>query len=290
MKYYKLIRKLKIYLLVISLLFFIFCIHKIFFSRDININNTSNKIFVHYIDVGQGDSILVQVNNKNLLIDSGPKTNKQNLFNYLNSLKIQKFDYIIATHPHDDHIGNMADVIKSFNIEKFYAPKVTTNTKCFEKMISALKSKNLKINIINEDTSSIDLGDNTSVSVLSPSKDYYDNLNNYSAVVKIKYKNVSFLFLGDAEKEIESDLIKNEDLSSDVIKIGHHGSSTSSTPVFIKKVNPSIAVISVGLNNDYNHPSTETLKTLSDNDIKVYRTDKDKNILISSDGYYIRKE
>jgi len=255
-----------------------------------SIKDTSGKMIVHYIDVGQGDSILVQVNNKNLLIDAGPKSGKDALLKYLSKLKIQKLDYVIATHPHEDHIGNMADIIKNYEIGTFYAPKVETTTKTFEKMIDALKSKDLKINSIKAGIDSIDLGSGTRVSFYSPTLDKYDNLNNYSPIIKIQFGANSFLFTGDAEKEVEKEVLKlNVDLKSDVLKLGHHGSTSSTSEEFFKAVSPSIGVISVGKDNSYGHPHKETLKLLTDNKIKFFRTDKDGTIVIFSDGTDIAK-
>ena len=254
-------------------------------------NADPNKMLVHYIDVGQGDCILVQVNNKNLLIDSGPKSDRRKLFNYLSGLNLNKLDYVIATHPHEDHIGNMDDIIKTYSIGTFYAPKVESTTKSFEDMVDALKDKNLKVHVLKNNSTSIDLGENTKVNVFSPNKDFYDNLNNYSPVIKIQYGNTSFLFTGDAEKEVEKEILNNnEDISADVLKVGHHGSSTSTSKDFLKKVNPSIAVISVGKDNIYNHPDAITTKLLGENNIKTYRTDKDGTIVICSDGSNISKK
>lgn len=267
----------------------------ILIKLSFNFNNNSiiykNAMLVHYINVGQGDSILIQVNNKNLLIDSGPESNKNDLLNYLKNLNIDTLDYVIATHPHEDHIGNMQHIINTYNISAFYAPRVTTSSKTFEQMIDSLKRKNLKINVIKQGISSIDLGNNTKVTVFSPSHDSYDNLNNYSPIMKIEYKSTSFLFTGDSEKEVENEVLKNNfPLSSDVLKIGHHGSSTSTSSSFLKAVNPSICVISAGINNNYNHPSPTTLKKLQKNNCIVYRTDKYGDILLISDGNTIIKK
>jgi competence protein ComEC len=262
---------------------------------DSNFNKSyeaeAGKMIIHYIDVGQGDSILIQVNNRNLLIDSGPKTDKKKLLDYLSTLKLDKLDYIIATHPHEDHIGNMSQVIDNYNVVNFYAPKIQTTTKTFEQMIDSLKTKSLKINVIKKGTDSIDLGENTKVTVFSPTKEFYEDLNNYSPVLKIQYGKTSFLFTGDAQKDVEKEIItSNEDISADVLKVGHHGSSTSSTKEFLNKVHPSIGVISVGSYNSYNHPNIDTIKRLKDNQIKVYRTDKDSPIILTSDGSNIGKK
>lgn len=250
-----------------------------------------NNMLIHYIDVGQGDCILVQVNNKNLLIDSGPSSSKGKLIKYFKKFNISKLDYVIATHPHEDHIGNMSTIIDSFNIVNFYAPKVYDNSKTFESMIYSLKKKNLKISPIRRGTSDINLGTNTTISVFSPINDSYDNLNNYSPVFKIQYGNTSFLFTGDAEKEVEQDILNHhDDISADVLKIGHHGSSTSTSRNFLKAVNPSTAIISVGKDNVYNHPDISTLNLLKKNNLYIYRTDLNKNILLISDGKTIKKQ
>lgn len=240
---------------------------------------------VHYIDVGQGDSILIQVNDKNMLIDCGPRDGKDKLFSYLESQNITKLDYIVATHPHEDHIGNMADVIRKYDVGKFYAPKVEHTTKTFEKMIEALVKKNLKITTIKAGTNSIDLGENTKVSVVAPNKDTYDDLNNYSPIIKIEYGNNSFLFTGDAESKSEKEVLKKGyDVKADVLKLGHHGSSTSTSKEFFEAVNPSIGVISLASDNKYGHPHKETLNLLKDKKTRVYRTDVDGTIVLSSDG------
>lgn len=260
-------------------------------SKDDASQIQSNKMLVHYIDVGQGDCILIQVNNKNLLIDSGPKSDKKKLFNYLNSLNLKKLDYVIATHPHEDHIGNMANVINSYRINAFYAPKIQSNTKTFENMVDALKSKKLKINIIKRGTDSINLGTDTRVTIFSPTKNDYENLNNYSPVMKIEYGKTSFLFTGDAQNDIEEEILSNnDDISADILKIGHHGSSTSTSDNFLKKVNPSIGVISVGEGNVYNHPNDDILERLKKNKVTIYRTDTNGTIILSSDGKSITKK
>lgn len=252
-------------------------------------SESHNLLKVHFINVGQGDSILIQVNDKNMLIDSGPKNSSKTLLNYLNSQNISNLNYVIATHPHEDHIGGMSFVINKYSINKFYAPKVTQSTKTFEQMIESLQNKKLSIIPINDNTTSIDLGPNTKTTIYSPISTSYENLNNYSPVIRVQYFNNSFLFTGDAAFESEKEILqKGSDINADVIKIGHHGSSTSTSPDFLKAVNPKIAVISVGKNNDYGHPSSETLNLLKRNNIKVYRTDLDGTIVMTSNGNKIK--
>lgn len=279
------IKKLLAILLIFLQLFYIGCN-----NENIAANTINNDLIVHFIDVGQGDSILIQVNNKNLLIDSGSKSERTKIINYLNSLDIHSLDYVIATHPHEDHIGNMAEIINTYPINKFYAPKIENTTKTFELMIEALKNNNLKINSIHDGTNSIKLGKNTKVHVFSPMSDEYDNLNNYSPVIKLEYGDTSFLFTGDAEKEIEQAILaENYDISADVIKIAHHGSTTSTSPEFIEAVDPYISVISVGIDNCYGHPNKKTLSLLANYDLTIFRTDIDGTIRLYSDGKNIYK-
>ena len=282
-KKYKLVKNIKNIIICTLSILLIFLIRTCIVSSTSKSNPKIMK--VHFINVGQGDSILIQINNKNLIIDSGPKDNKSNLLKYLNKLNITSFDYVIATHPHEDHIGNMAYLINNYKISNFYAPKALSTTTAFETMVEALVRKNLKINILKANIDTIDLGQDTLVEVFSPNLDTYENLNNYSPIIKITYKNTSFLFTGDAEKLVENEVL-NKNIKSDVLKVGHHGSSTSSSLDFIKTVSPSISVISVGKYNSYNHPNTNTLETLK-NTI-IYRTDLNNNIIIESDGINLK--
>ncbi|VYT82718.1 MBL fold metallo-hydrolase [Clostridium tertium] len=275
------IKNFQIFLIILLILFNFIAIKKIFNSNDDYTN--PNEIKVHFIDVGQGDSILVQVNNKTMLIDSGPKDEKEKLITYLNSLNLETIDYLIATHPHEDHIGNMAYIINKYKIDKFYAPKVSNNTSAFENMTESLSRKGLKINILKANTSSINLGENTTIEVFTPNLSTYENINNYSPIIKVSYKKVSFLFTGDAEDVLEKEVINESyNLKSDILKVGHHGSSTSTSKEFFDKIDPSIAIISVGKDNTYGHPTNETLNTLSS--VEVYRTDIKGTIVISSNG------
>lgn len=256
-------------------------------TKETNIQINKNTLQVHFIDVGQGDSILIQVNNKNLLIDSGPNKSEDKLKKYLKELNISKFDYIIATHPHEDHIGNMSYIINNFDVLNFYAPKVENSTKAFETMVESLIRKDLKIKVLKANIKSIDLGKNIVVDVFSPLSNSYEDLNNYSPIVKISYGNTSFLFTGDAEELSENEVLNaGFDLKCDVLKIGHHGSSSSTSENFLKASNPSIAVISVGEDNTYGHPTDTVLSRLKET--KIYRTDINGNIVITSDGLSLK--
>jgi len=251
--------------------------------------NLENNIVTHFIDVGQGDCILIQVNNKNLLIDSGTSDSKEKVIKYLKNNNIKKLDYVVATHPHDDHIGGMSSIIKTFKIGDFYAPKATSSTEAFQDMIRALKGKNLKINVAKPNIS-LDLGPNTTCIILSPNKTYYKDTNNYSCVVKVAYKASSYLFTGDIENLAEQELLDSGcDLKAQILKIAHHGSNSSTSEAFLNKVSPKIAVISCGAYNSYGHPNKETLEKLKNSSCTIYRTDLDKNIVLISDGVSINK-
>jgi len=246
--------------------------------------NLENNMVTHFIDVGQGDCILIQVNNKNLLIDSGTSDSKAKIISYLKNNNITKLDYIIATHPHDDHIGGMANVIKAFKIGAFYAPKATSSSQSFEDMIRALKSKGLKIKIAKPNIT-LDLGPDTTCIMLSPNKTTYKDTNNYSCAIKVSYKNSTYLFTGDLQKLSEDEILdKGYDLHAEVLKVAHHGSNTSTSEEFLNRVSPKIAVISCGASNSYGHPNRETLDKLKKLNCIIYRTDLDKNIVLISDG------
>jgi competence protein ComEC len=243
--------------------------------------NNLGDLKIHYIDVGQGDSELIQVEGKNILIDAG--TSDKKALNYLKSIGITTIDYAIATHPHEDHIGSMDDVISNIKVINFYAPKATTTTKTFENMINALKSKNLQITVPKVgDTLTIG---NATFTFLAPNSAKYEDLNNYSIVCKLKYGNNSFLFDGDAEALSENEILaKQLDIKADVLKLGHHGSNSSTSQEFLNKVNPKYAIISCGKDNDYGHPHKETLDKLNAKNISVFRTDLEGTIIATSNG------
>lgn len=276
--------------LALLLLFFTLVFTLIGCSQDITPvkNSTNNNLIVHFIDVGQADSILIQVNNKNLLIDAGNKEDGTRLVSYLKQQGVKKLDYIIATHPHEDHIGGMSSILKSFTIGDFYAPKKSSDTKTFENMISSLNGKKI---ITAKAGVTFDLGENTECEFIAPNSGDYKEINDYSAVVKLTYGDNKFLFIGDAEEISENEILKTiYDIKSDVLKVGHHGSSTSSSKAFLDKVNPKIAVISCGKDNDYGHPSKETLSEFKKRSYKLYRTDIDGTIILESDGKSTKKQ
>lgn len=237
---------------------------------------------VSYIYVGQGDSEFIELpNGQTLLIDAGPNDAGSNVVDYIKSLGYTSIDYVVATHPHEDHIGGMDDVINAFDIGDVYMPRASTDTKTYENLLDAISEKNLVVFTAHDGVSLID-NDNLSVKMVAPVSDSYDDLNNYSAVIRIEYGETSFLFTGDAEDVSEEEITDN--VQADVLKVGHHGSDSSTTNDFLERVNPSIAVISCGKDNKYGHPAESTVKKLNDKGIKVLRTDELGTIIISSDG------
>ena len=252
------------------------------------INTNNDLLKVHYLDVGQGDSIFIELpNNETMLIDAAESYQSENIINYLKNLNYQKIDYVIGTHPHTDHIGGLKDIINTFEIGKIYMPKVVSTTKTYESLLMAIKDKNLKINTAKAGTSIIDT-DALKINILAPNNSTYTELNNYSAVTKITYGTTKFLFMGDAEKLSENEI--KENVTADVIKIGHHGSNTSSSIDFIKKVNAKYGIISVGLNNKYNLPKEETITNWENSGTKIYLTSTNGTIRASSDGTNIKIE
>ena len=252
------------------------------------INTNNDLLKVHYLDVGQGDSIFIELpNNETMLIDAAESYQSENIINYLKNLNYQKIDYVIGTHPHADHIGGLKDIINTFEIGKIYMPKVVSTTKTYESLLMAIKDKNLKINTAKAGTSIIDT-DALKINILAPNNSTYTELNNYSVVTKITYGTTKFLFMGDAEKLSENEI--KEDVTADVIKIGHHGSNTSSSIDFIKKVNAKYGIISVGLNNKYNLPKEETITNWENSGTKIYLTSINGTITAISDGTNIKIE
>lgn len=245
--------------------------------------SVNGKLKIHYIDVGQGDSILVQQDGKNMLIDTGTNASADSLIKYLHSQSINRIDYLVLTHPHEDHIGGADAVINNFSIGTIYMTKYTASTKTYRDVIKAMKSKGLKATLpVLGNT--FRLGEADCI-ILGPVNPDPEDLNTGSIVLKLTFGSKKFLFTGDAQASNEKAMInKKYDLSADVLKVGHHGSRTSTSQEFLDAVNPEYAVISAGKGNDYGHPHKPTMERLKAKKVKVYRTDESGTIICTSDG------
>ena len=245
--------------------------------------NISQPLNITIIDVGQGDAILVQSDNKNMLIDAGPNSSSLNLVNSLTKMNINRFDVVVATHPHEDHIGGLDSVINKFDIDQVIMPQVSANTQTFYDVLQAIHNKGLMVTAPVPENN-FKLG-STLCAILAPNSSSYEDINSYSIVMQVVYGKITFLFMGDAGLDSETDILsKGYSLNSDVIKIGHHGSSSSTSDELIKAVNPRYAVISSGQDNDYGHPHKETISKLNSAGVIIYRTDLNGDVTFSSNG------
>lgn len=289
-----------------KLLCIIICITTVLFTGcEYNLNNSSTNyteyvnsenVTVFCLDVGQGDSTLITFKNTVILIDAGNPENADYIVEFLESLNIKTINYLIATHPHSDHIGGMATVIDSLDIENIYLPKIADSdiptTKVYENFLDAVANENCNVFAAKGGTT-ITNSKNFKFEIIAPNGTNYGNLNNYSVVTKLTYYKSSMLFMGDAEKTVENEIIaKHYNIKADIIKIGHHGSYTSSSKKFLKKSNIKNSVISCGIFNKYNHPNDKTLNTLNSLNCNIYRTDTDGTIIISlnRNGYKINTD
>lgn len=254
------------------------------FSNE-SVGPVDGELVISYLDVGQGDSAYIRVNDYDILIDAGPRSDVEKLMAQLEAKNIDDFEMVIATHPHEDHIGGMTEVFKKYDVESFYMPKVTHTTKTFEYMVNAVKNEGLKIETIKEGMS-FDLGSGAKIDVYSPMYESYEEFNDYSPIMKLSFGDKSFVFTGDAEAHAEQEVVAKypNNLKADVLKFGHHGSSTSSSVDFVKAVDPDYGVISCGIQNKYGHPHRETLDIIKKFNIKAYRTDNQGQITLTSNG------
>ena len=245
----------------------------------------SGELYMYSINVGQADATLVLLpDGANLLIDAGNREDAALLIDFISERGVEKLDYVIATHPHEDHIGSMSEIIESFEIGTFYMPDAVNTTSCYEDMLDSLINENVRVEIAEKGVKVKEGA--CDIEIISPLNKEYEDLNHVSAVTKIIYKDTSFLIMGDAEKINESEMIENnkKGLKSTVLRVGHHGSNTSSSKKFLQAVEPELAVISVGEGNDYGHPHEEVIKRIEKLKIPYLRTDESGTILIISDG------
>jgi len=252
--------------------------------------STEKNCSVHFIDVGQGDSILIISDKKNILIDAGETGKGDEVLDYLAKQGVKKIDLLIATHPHSDHIGGMDDVINQLKIGKIVMPrlpdKLVPTTRTYTDVLQAVANKGLKITP-SKVGMSFDFGKGKLV-ILAPDGDFTD-LNNTSLIAKFTYDGKSFLLTGDVEKPAENALlISKQELSADVLKVPHHGSDTSTHKEFLGAVDPKYCVVSVGDNNKFNHPNKAVLDDIKASKAEVYRTDYDGSIVFTIENGEIK--
>lgn len=254
---------------------------------DVESNLSESGFKAHFIDVGQGDCTLIECGGKFMLIDAGENGHETDVLNYLRSTNVEKLDYVIATHQHSDHIGGLPEVLEEFETETIIMPKLTqaqtpTNS-TYKAFLNAVKASGAQV--ISAKVGSVYYLADAKFEILGPVSDDCDGLNSMSAVTKITYGETSFLVTGDAEKDEETEIVENgAELDCDVLKVGHHGSKTSSCEAFLNEVTPKICIISCGKDNDYGHPHNVTVERLKKYTDEIYRTDICGNIVVSSNG------
>ncbi|HPR40538.1 MAG TPA: ComEC/Rec2 family competence protein [Oscillospiraceae bacterium] len=243
---------------------------------------------VHFLDTGQSDCILILTEEDTVLIDAGTSDKSGVITDYLEEQGVETIDLLIATHPHADHIGAMADVLQDFEVKEFLMPDIPDEfqptTRAWEKLLTAVDEEGCVVTVA-EPGQEYSLGGGCVLTVLGPVGEYGDDYNDWSVVTRLICGETSFLFMGDAEKDAETDIMSTgAELDSDVLKVGHHGSSSSSGKDFVEAVSPDDAVILCGAGNDYGHPHAETTDLLESMGVQIYRTDLDGTIVMKTDG------
>lgn len=261
------------------------------FTETSKVSEPEKDIIIRYIDVGNADCNLIQFpNGENMLIDGGNVSDGNDICTYLSSLGIQRLDYVVGTHPHEDHIGGLVDVINNFDIDTVYLPRIpdkyVPTTKVYQNLLTAIANKNLTV-ISPQPRDSIFAGDAEVTFLSDINKIDSSNMNDYSIVLKVDYGNNRFVFTGDAEACNEEDILNNfskDELKCDVFKVNHHGSSTSNTKNWLEALNPKYAYIPCGEGNKYGHPHIETIRTLDSLNVEYYRADLDGTMIVTSNG------
>ena len=241
----------------------------------------SANVTIKFIDVGQGEAILIALPEKTMLIDAGPTGSAPKIAQVLQELGRDKIDYLVATHPDEDHIGGMADVISSTQIGTIYAPNKTNNTATYRKFLTAIQNNNLQITLAEAGTI-IDQTDSYKLEILWPKKDAnFPDTNDYSIIIKLTVGNKMFLFTGDAPTNA---ILNSNPGHIDVLKLSHHGSRTGTTEVLIHKLSPTYAVLSYAVDNSYGHPMQSVLNALHKHSVEIWGTGANGTITITCDG------
>lgn len=248
------------------------------------IDNVGDSTFsVHFIDVGQADSSLVLCDGHSMLIDGGNAEDSNLITAYLKKENISSIDYLVCTHAHEDHVGGLSGALSVAEVKNVIAPQTGADTKAYRNFMDKSAGQGLMIQHPQAGYS-FTLG-SCNAYIIGPVNESTDDLNNTSIVMKLVYGNTSFLFTGDAERDEELDIISaGYDISADVLKVGHHGSDSSTSYLWLREIMPKYAVISAGKGNSYGHPAETVLSRLRDSDTQVFRTDLQGDIVAVSDG------
>lgn len=254
-------------------------------SEDTPITNPEGVMQVHMIDCGQADSFLFEQNGKYALIDCGTRSTGEDVVKYLQKQGVKKLEFVIGTHPHDDHMGGMYSVLNSFSCKKVYMPKIEdglVTTNWYMQLLQTISDKKIKVTCpkVNDQ---FNLGEATFkvVGQLTPDE-AGSNINNYSTVIKVSYGTMDILMTGDAETGVESKILESDiDIQCEILKLGHHGSNTSTSDAFLEAVDPDYGLISCSIGNKYLHPSPETVIKLKKHKVKIYRTDETGTVVLT---------
>lgn len=238
---------------------------------------------VHMIDVGQAESFLLMQGDKTALIDCGKLTTGKNVVKYLNNIGITEIDYLIGTHPHEDHIGGMYAILENFEIGTIIFPKVEEgkiNSFWYKRLMNKIQKEEYQVKYAKK--GDIYYIENAIMEVIEAETNPGENINNYSIVFKVSFGEIDILMTGDAEKEIEEKILESGDnIDVEILKVGHHGSCTSTMEEFLDEVTPEYALISCKIRNEYGHPVKSTMEKLQERNIEVYRTDESGSVIMT---------
>ncbi len=238
-------------------------------------------VVLHMIDVGQGDAVFIDNGDNDILIDAGTGESAPTLLEYLEAIGTQRIEYAFFSHPHEDHIGGGDDVITHFDVENVVMPKHPEDTACYRNLMDVIDKRECELTyaLSGDEFTAGDV----KVEILSPDKGYKtDDANHISLIMKVSYGEIDIMFTGDAEESNESYVLRRypEKLDCEILKVGHHGSSSSSTEDFLAAVTPEIALISLGEGNQYGHPHREALLRLNSYVDELHRTDREGDLVI----------
>jgi len=252
-----------------------------FFPQE-PVQDVEGALVVHMIDVGQADCFLLVQDGMTALVDCGTRSTGEDAVNYIKGLDINKLDYVVGTHPHDDHMGGMYDVITNFEVGSVIIPngKPSSTTNWYTKLMNELKTGEYQIQYV-EQGDILNLGDATML-VIAAETEVSGNDNNYSICLKVSFGQMDMIMTGDAETEVEEIILQSgANIDAEILKVGHHGSDTSSSEEFLDAVSADYALISCGLPNKYEHPIKSTMEKLQERNIEVYRTDESGTVIMT---------